>query len=171
MIRKAMLWLVFLCLVLACVVVASQIEDQQAELECYLVATQQDTVGPGLIEFERAEGGKIIVETANALSTTVASAHMAIDQNGQPAVTYQLNQGAAQRFLTLTENNIGRKMAFVVDGVGFWDGTIQSRIGSSGQLTGPGVDKLGQEVVASLNPHPWPWWQFWKRRPSLSDRM
>ena len=58
------------------------------------------------------------------------------DENGRPAVSFNLNADGAQRFGRLTEQNIGKRLAIVLDGRIQSAPAINGRITDSGQITG-----------------------------------
>jgi preprotein translocase subunit SecD len=64
------------------------------------------------------------------------NARTSLDQNNLPAVGFTLNQDGARRFGQLTEQNINRQLAIILDNRVFSAPTIQSRITDEGQITG-----------------------------------
>ena len=73
------------------------------------------------------------------------------DENGRPAVTFNLNADGAQRFGRTTSDNIGRSLAIVLDGRIQSAPTIQGRITDSGVITGgPGGFTLQESADLAL---------------------
>jgi preprotein translocase subunit SecD len=64
------------------------------------------------------------------------TARTSLDQNNLPAVGFTLNQDGARRFGQLTEQNINRQLAIILDNRVFSAPTIQGRITDEGQITG-----------------------------------
>jgi preprotein translocase subunit SecD len=71
------------------------------------------------------------------------------DQNGRPAVGFSLTADGADRFARVTEQNIGRPLAIILDGRVMSAPTIESRIAGSGQITG-GAMGFTQTEAADL---------------------
>lgn len=71
-----------------------------------------------------------------ATGENLVDARAAIDQQGgRPYVSFTFNTRGAQEFGRLTENNIRRRMAIILDGTVMSAPTIQSKITSNGQIT------------------------------------
>ncbi len=75
------------------------------------------------------------------------------DENGRPAVSFNLNADGAQRFGRTTEANIGRQLAIVLDGRIQSAPTINDRITDSGVITGGAtgfVPQVAQDLALVL---------------------
>ena len=70
------------------------------------------------------------------------SARPAVDQNNLPAVSFTLSAEGARKFGTVTESNIGRRLAIILDNRITSAPTIQSRITDNGQITGVTRDEV-----------------------------
>jgi preprotein translocase subunit SecD len=72
------------------------------------------------------------------------------DENGRPAVSFNLNADGAQRFGQITESNIGRQLAIVLDRRIQSAPTINARITDSGIITG-GLTGFAPQVAQDLS--------------------
>ncbi len=75
---------------------------------------------------------RIPVITGSNLKTAYTSQ----DEFGQPSVTFELSAEASNLFGEATQNNIGRRLAIVLDKVVFSAPVIRSKITDRGQITG-----------------------------------
>jgi preprotein translocase subunit SecD len=64
------------------------------------------------------------------------NAKPSIDQTGRPAVSFSLNQEGARKFGKATAENIGRRLAIILDGRVQSAPNIESRIDEDGQISG-----------------------------------
>jgi preprotein translocase subunit SecD len=72
----------------------------------------------------------------------LTNARPSVDQNNLPAVSFTLNGEGARKFGTITETNIGRRLAIILDNRVTSAPTIQSRITDNGQITGVTRDEV-----------------------------
>jgi len=93
-----------------------------------------------------ASGGSTVyymVRKAAAVSGhDLTNARPSVDQNNLPAVSFTLNGEGARKFGTVTETNIGRRLAIILDNRVTSAPTIQSRITDNGQITGVTRDEV-----------------------------
>jgi preprotein translocase subunit SecD len=93
-----------------------------------------------------ASGGATVyymVRKAAAVSGhDLTNARPSVDQNNLPAVSFTLNGEGARKFGTVTETNIGRRLAIILDNRVTSAPTIQSRITDNGQITGVTRDEV-----------------------------
>jgi preprotein translocase subunit SecD len=83
--------------------------------------------------------------------TKLTDARVAYDQNNQVLISFTLNSEGARIFGDFTENNIGNKLAVVLDGKVYTNPTIQSRIGGGhGQITGNFTAEEATSVAIAL---------------------
>ena len=75
---------------------------------------------------------KVPVITGKDLKT----AYVGVDQFGQPAVNFELKSEAAEKFEKFTEENIGERLAIILDGKVVSAPVIRSKISDRGQITG-----------------------------------
>ena len=72
----------------------------------------------------------------------ITNARPSVDQNNLPAVSFTLSSAGAAKFGTVTETNIGRRLAIILDNRVMSAPTIQSRITDNGQITGVSRDEV-----------------------------
>jgi preprotein translocase subunit SecD len=78
----------------------------------------------------------VVRRVAAITGRDLRTARTSLDQNNLPAVGFTLNQDGAQRFGRLTESNINRQLAIILDNRVFTAPVIQGRITDEGQITG-----------------------------------
>ena len=78
------------------------------------------------------------------------SARPSLDQNNQPAVSFTLSNDGARRMGTLTEQNIGRNLAIVLDNKVFSAPRIDGRITDNGQIFGSFTTQEAQDLALVL---------------------
>ncbi len=79
-------------------------------------------------------------------------AQQSFDQNGAPAVAFELNGEGQRRFAEVTSRNIGKRFAIVLDGRVISAPVIQSAItGGSGQITGNFTVESASNLATLLN--------------------
>jgi preprotein translocase subunit SecD len=83
------------------------------------------------------EGSYYVVQRVASISgRDLKGAYPSRDENGRPAVSFNLNADGAQRFGRVTEENIGKMLAIVLDGRIQSAPRINGRITDSGIITG-----------------------------------
>lgn len=86
---------------------------------------------------EDERGNKILLEKEAPLTgVALADATVGFGEMGTPEVHFTLTNPGAKKFGRLTEENIGKRLAIVLDGEIQSAPTIQSRITDSGRITG-----------------------------------
>lgn len=75
---------------------------------------------------------KVPVITGKDLKT----AYVGVDEFGQPAVNFELKSEAAEKFGKFTEENVGNRLAIVLDNKVVSAPVIRSKISDRGQITG-----------------------------------
>jgi preprotein translocase subunit SecD len=84
-----------------------------------------------------------MVRKAAAVSgRDLTNARPSVDQNNLPAVQFTLSGEGARKFGIVTETNIGRRLAIILDNRVTSAPTIQSRITDTGQITGVTRDEV-----------------------------
>jgi len=81
----------------------------------------------------------VVNKVAGVTGRDLKNAGVTRDQYGKPAVSFNLNAAGAQKFGRLTEENVGRLLAIVLDGSVMSAPSINSRITDQGQITGGGA--------------------------------
>jgi SecD/SecF fusion protein len=89
-----------------------------------------------------------VVQRAPALTgNDLRSARHSLDQYNRPAVGFTLKADAARRFGVITERNIGRLLATVLDDRVTAVATIESRIDDQGQIAGVSREDMIEQVI------------------------
>lgn len=91
----------------------------------------------------------VVKRVAAVAGPDLRSAQQSLDEYNQPAVSFTLKQDAAVRFGQLTESNLGRRLAIVLDDRVMSAPTIQGRITDNGQITGITREEM-QDLVITL---------------------
>lgn len=78
----------------------------------------------------------VLQRVASVSGSDLKGAYPSRDENGRPAVSFNLNANGAQRFGRVTEQNIGKMLAIVLDGRIQSAPRINGRITDSGIITG-----------------------------------
>ena len=124
--------------------------DREAALRAY------NNVLPSNLEIlpfqpNRIESGSpafYVAQRAPALTgNDLRSARHSLDQYNRPAVGFTLKPDAARRFGTITERNIGRLLATVLDNRVTSVATIESRIDDQGQIAGVSREEMIEQVI------------------------
>nr|WP_294849704.1 protein translocase subunit SecD [uncultured Sphingomonas sp.] len=133
---------------------------QTARLEFKLVAdadAQQVASGvapPGAQILPMADGtGAIAVQRRTIVSgEQLVKATQAYDENGRPAIDFTFNTTGAKRFGRVTQENIGKPFAIILDNKVLSAPTIQSPIlGGKGQITGSFTVEEASQLAVSLS--------------------
>jgi protein-export membrane protein SecD/preprotein translocase SecF subunit len=89
-----------------------------------------------------------VVQRAPALTgNDLRMARQALDEYNRPAVGFTLKPDAAERFGVITERNINRLLATVLDNRVMSVATILSRIDDQGQIAGLTRDEMIEQVI------------------------
>ena len=100
-----------------------------------IIPGKADATGGGTVYY--------MVRKAAAVSgRDLTNAKPSVDQNNLPAVSFTLSGEGARKFGTVTETNIGRRLAIILDNRVTSAPTIQSRITDNGQITGVTRDEV-----------------------------
>jgi preprotein translocase subunit SecD len=78
------------------------------------------------------------------------TAQPGLDLNNLPIVRFTLTQGAAERFGQVTGENVGQRLAIVLDGEAISVATIEGRITSEGQIQGGFTSQEAQDLALTL---------------------
>ena len=94
------------------------------------------------------DGVFYVVQRTPAVSgTDLRSARHSVDEFNRPAVGFTLTQDAARRFGEITERNINRPLATVLDKRVMSVATIQNRIDDQGQISGVSREEMIEQVI------------------------
>ena len=80
----------------------------------------------------------------------VKSARMGRGNLGEPLIQFELTDVAGKRFGDVTRNNIGRRLAIVLDGQLYSAPRINSEIDNNGEITGHFTQEEAQKLAAVL---------------------
>ena len=125
-------------------------ESREAALAAYNRALPPDLeILPG--SAAQGEPGNAVFYVVQRLpavtGSDLRSARQSLDQFNRPAVSFTLNPDAARRFATITERNINRPLATVLDNRVTSVATIQSRIDDEGQISGVSREEMVEQVI------------------------
>ncbi len=93
---------------------------------------------------------KRLTSESNA-SWAVASAYMASDQSGKPAIGFRMNTIGASLFGDMTGGNVGNRMAVLLDDQAYTAPNINSRITRTGIITGNFSAAEREYIIRVLN--------------------
>ena len=130
---------------------------QDAALQAYNNALPPDlAVVPGTSD-PASTGGVpgstvyyVLRRVAPITGRDLRSARQSLDQNNQPAVSFTLSNDGARRMGTLTETNIGRFLAIVLDNKVFSAPRIDGRITDNGQIYGSFTSQEANDLALVL---------------------
>jgi preprotein translocase subunit SecD len=98
-----------------------------------------------------ADTGYYVVRRAAAITgRDLRNARPAVDGNNRPVVTFSLSGGGAARFARLTERNIGRFLAIVLDQQMLSAARIDGRIADRGEIVGNFTPLEAQDLALTL---------------------
>jgi preprotein translocase subunit SecD len=132
---------------------------QTARLEFKLVDLSAD---PNLVAQGRAppgsqvlpmiDGGAIAVNRRVIVSgDQLTDAKQAFDENGQPSIAFSFNTAGARRFARVTQENVGKPFAIILDNKVLSAPTITMPIiGGQGQITGNFTVETAHELAIAL---------------------
>jgi preprotein translocase subunit SecD len=130
---------------------------QEAALQAYNNALPPDLmVVPGTSDPANAGAAPgstiyyVLRRVAPITGRDLRSARQSLDQNNQPAVSFTLSNDGARRFGALTETNIGRNLAIVLDNKVFSAPRIDGRITDNGQIFGSFTTQEAQDLALVL---------------------
>lgn len=78
------------------------------------------------------------------------NAYVSRDQNGRPAISFSLNSDGAKKFGSITERNIGKQLAIILDSRVQSAPVLHDRITDSGQITGSFTQKDADDLALKL---------------------
>jgi len=130
---------------------------QEAAQQAYNNSVPPDLeVVPGSEDLASTGGGTpttvyyVVRRVAPITGRDLRNARPSLDENSLPAVGFSLNQDGARRFGQLTEQNVGRQLAVILDNRVVSAPVIQSRITDEGQITGAFTQQEAQDLSLVL---------------------
>ena len=100
-----------------------------------------------------AGGGELYYVVRRVAAVTgrdLRNARVSLDINNLPAVSFTLNQDGAQRFGQITQDNIGRQLAIILDNEVYSAPRIDGRITTDGQITGAFTQQEVSDLALTL---------------------
>jgi|SRR5208282_958304 preprotein translocase subunit SecD len=108
-------------------------------------STNKDT---GQVSVEKLEVQKKVLLDQTAVKSAVASTNW----HGYSQIDFSLTPDGTARFAEITGQNIGKRLAIVIDGQLITAPTIQSAItGGKGQITGNFTEQEAKDLAAKIN--------------------
>jgi len=128
---------------------------QEAALQAYSNNLPPDFVTvPGNSDGGAGAAGStvyyVLRKVAAVTGRDLRSARQSLDQNNRPAVSFTLSNDGARRFGQVTEQNIGRNLAIVLDNRVFSAPRIDGRITDQGQIYGSFTTQEAQDLALVL---------------------
>jgi preprotein translocase subunit SecD len=130
---------------------------QEAALQAYNNALPPDlAIVPGSEDVASTGGGTpttvyyAVRRVAPITGRDLRNARPSLDENNLPAVGFSLNQDGARRMGDLTEKNINRQLAIILDNRVVSAPVIQGRITDEGQITGSFAQQEAQDLSLVL---------------------
>lgn len=126
---------------------------QEAALQAYNNSLPPDLmIVPGASEGGAAGGTAyyVVRRAAAVTGRDLRNARPALDENNRPAVSFTLSGDGARRFGQVTEQNINRQLAIILDGRVTSAPVIQSRISDQGRITGNFTTQEAQDLSLTL---------------------
>ncbi len=100
---------------------------------------------------ERPETVYYLVRKVAAISgRDLRNARQTLDENNRPAVSFSLNNEGARKFGRVTGDNVGRRLAIILDGRVQSAPVIESRITDEGRITGTFTLAESQDLALVL---------------------
>jgi SecD/SecF fusion protein len=141
---------------------AAYLEFRMVKEDSDEIIKNNEPIPPGYVLLKRVEpqpNGPPIIEQIivkkkpeNKLAGDIIENAMAVRGNlGEPQIDFRLNSEGAKRFGEVTRNNIGQRLAIILDGELYSAPVIQSAIETgSGQITGHFTVEQAQELANVL---------------------
>jgi SecD/SecF fusion protein len=141
---------------------AAYLEFRMVKDDSDEIIKNNEPIPPGYVLLKRVEpqpNGPPVIEQVivkkkpeNGLAGDIIENAMAVRGNlGEPQIDFRLNSEGAKRFGEVTRNNIGQRLAIILDGELYSAPVIQSAIETgSGQITGHFTVEQAQELANVL---------------------
>ena len=119
--------------------------------ETSLADAQRGKIPQSSVRMSNKEGGYIIIKRAVSVGgDQLESAKLAYDENRQPVVSFAFKNQGARRFAETTRDNIGRRLAIVLDGEVISAPVIKSEIKGPGTISGNFTIESAEELALLL---------------------
>lgn len=112
--------------------------DEEIAAQVYTMTPQQAAqYGAIILEKSDNPNEKYLVKEIPILNgEQIIDAQVAFDQSNQPIINFTLNSSGAKIFGDFTANNVGKRLAVVLDGKVYSAPNIRERIEEKGQISG-----------------------------------
>ena len=100
----------------------------------------------GLLDQRGAAASKLVISGDMVVETSVA-----VDRQGRSVVRFRLTPEGASRLASVTRDNIGRRMAIMVDGNVVSAPVIRAEIGGAGQISGNFTAQQARTLAAAID--------------------
>jgi preprotein translocase subunit SecD len=132
----------------------ARLEFKLVDLQANPSDVQQGHAPPGSEALPMADGtGFVAVKRRVIVSgDQLVKAQPTFDENGRPAISFTFNSAGAHRFGRVTQDNIGKPFAIILDNKVLSYPTIQTPIlGGQGQITGNFTVQSANELAVNLS--------------------
>lgn len=109
--------------------------------------------GVGLVEARLRDGDEVIYlhEQAELVASDFLLVEETTSETGQPAIGFRLTAKGAKKLGALTDANLGKMLAVLVDDIVVVSAKIQDTIWSAGQITGSFSREQVADIVRAIN--------------------
>jgi preprotein translocase subunit SecD len=131
----------------------ARLEFKLVDLEANPQEVQQGRAPPGSQVLPMADGTSYIAVKRRVMvsGNQLTNAQQGFDENGRPSIDFTFNTAGARRFGRVTQENIGKPFAIILDDKVLSAPTIQTPIlGGRGQITGSFTVQQANELAVSL---------------------
>lgn len=130
----------------------ARLEFKLVDLEADPNQAAQGRAPAGSQILPMVDGGAIAVKRRVMVSgDQLVDARQVFDQNGAPAISFKFNSGGAKRFARVTQENVGKPFAIILDNKVLSAPRIDTPIlGGSGEITGSFTVQSAHALAVSL---------------------
>ncbi len=128
------------------------VDEKRADQVYKLSAAEAKEYGDLILDDAKTKGEKYLVSEVPVLDgSMMTDARVAYDQSNQPIISFSLNSAGAKIFGKFSGENVGNRMAVVLDGVVYSAPVIRERIGGGhGQISGGFTVQEAHDVAIAL---------------------
>ena len=128
------------------------VDEKRSDQVYKLSDAEAKEYGNLILDDAKAKGVKYLVSEVPVLDgSMMTDARVAYDQSNQPIISFSLNSAGAKIFGKFSGDNVGNRMAVVLDGVVYSAPVIRERIGGGhGQISGGFTVQEAHDVAIAL---------------------
>jgi preprotein translocase subunit SecD len=128
------------------------VDEKRADQSNTLSPDEAKEYGDLVLDDAKQEGVKYLVSEVPVLDgSMMTDARVAYDQSNQPIISFSLNSAGAKIFGKFSGENVGNRMAVVLDGKVYSAPVIRERIGGGqGQISGGFTVQEAHDVAIAL---------------------